>query len=1368
MKKKITRFLLLALTMVGVGVLSSCKDYDEDRYNELKLSQNSSIADYKKMLEDEIKKLSARLDTIKSCQCTGVKVDQQTINNMVYNYFQQEGGTSGTGSAADLGSAIVNIVNQYYNQKGEDMSLYATKEYVTAVTQAITEEIANYMKDRQYTDEKINQLIAEACKCAGSVAGVTAEEVQAAIAKGLADYYTKSEVYTKAEVDQKIEDAIKALAQCGCTTEATTALINQVIKTYNFASKDDILSEADINKLIEAYVNAHKSEWTNNEGVTSAELAAEVAKQVAEAIKTITQCGCTVKTNEDVEAIIAAYLAAHPQGDGTGFTKEQIEGFIADYVKNHPSGSTVTQDDVNNWIAIYLAAHPQGDGTGFTKEQIEAMITSATSTLATTNYVDQAIIDLNIAQYLKIADLETYLVSKNYATKDEVATKADAATLTTEIARLEGLITQAQADATAALTLATAADQLSKTNADLIDGLKTTVNGMQSTLNEASTDSKQALLDAAKAQAQADANKTEIQNIWSSINDIKAKFDNYYTKGETDSKISDAIEAAKNEIATLYDKKGAADQALTDAKAYTDEAIKLVNAELKTINESITSINQTIAELTEAYKDADKKLQDQITTLNEKVGTLETTVAEHTKLISDLTSRVDAIENTLAKMITGVTIQQVNNPAIGSFSLPVGISSNILIAYYGNATKEVSFPNEAEMGIKPFVFCSTDDPIVDNMEEGYATAGTIYATVNPNTVDFTGQKFQLVNSQDKVSPIELAPAKKSDATLKFGYTRAANNAFYETEARVPASKVADANQITVDKTAIKDALSNLMNTIKDRDKSQVMPTIKEMAEVIFKTANNVLSLDAQGLKASWTDDKGEHSVYSNYNVAATSVKPLAFSSFDAIPVKQFGLRDNLPKWNKIQNFVDDMQESIHDKIKTTLNKVYTYPTVEKIKNFEIKHIEIKDLTPEQLALFQVDIDTTIYIGGLSYHMDITQDIEVPIHFEKDIELEVEFKDTVKTSVKLKEDIPVDLNGVNGKYPSTAIKIEGSLTNNDETLGAVLEVPIVDSNGKKAYYYDESGNKVYMTAKVPLSDVKVNVSATNPEGTITLDGQVIAKLEKTVEVNVPIDLKKTVTYKLVFDDNIKKSFNINKWVYFGDCKFLRDAEGNIRYSEDGTPMVYTDPNGQNDVKGIRLWVTKDISDAAESLWSSVQTQLGDVNKMLDDAADILDDVNSLLEKFNENSDKYIGNTLNEDIDEYFTKIQDYLNTINEKGVKYYNKGVNAANKVLRNLPMMLEPVIVVSSDNGIGLAGFRSNSPTTSGNITLVATTMNAEILTPCAAKVVTVNGERMTIGKRGVINVPSKYIKKGWNTVKYGALDYSGADDYKTVYFYQK
>lgn len=246
--------------------------------------------------------------------------------------------------------------------------------------------------------------------------------------------------------------------------------------------------------------------------------------------------------------------------------------------------------------------------------------------------------------------------------------------------------------------------------------------------------------------------------------------------------------------------------------------------------------------------------------------------------ISKLTARVGKLEDARAKQVTGIVVQKVVNPAFGSYnSILTNVQTNMLMAYYGVASNYVSFP-------------SNDDESIEKVKlrgnslimKGAGNAGYMYVTINPNTVDFTGMDncLSLVNSQDAKSPVTLGAVQKTDDVLTFGYTRAAQNGFYLVPATIEPSAVGEAaSQIHVDKSAIKNALRDLINV---RDKAGAKVALKEIAEVGIKTAAGFNDIEADGVKCSWTDQYGEHAVYSNYNIAALAASPLGFNSVDGI------------------------------------------------------------------------------------------------------------------------------------------------------------------------------------------------------------------------------------------------------------------------------------------------------------------------------------------------------------------------------------------------------------------------------------------------------------------------------------------------------
>lgn len=68
MKRKLVSVLMMAFVVAVVGMLGSCKDYDEDMYSDMQgqLSDQSSL---REALEQKVDNMKEQLDAIKSCQC---------------------------------------------------------------------------------------------------------------------------------------------------------------------------------------------------------------------------------------------------------------------------------------------------------------------------------------------------------------------------------------------------------------------------------------------------------------------------------------------------------------------------------------------------------------------------------------------------------------------------------------------------------------------------------------------------------------------------------------------------------------------------------------------------------------------------------------------------------------------------------------------------------------------------------------------------------------------------------------------------------------------------------------------------------------------------------------------------------------------------------------------------------------------------------------------------------------------------------------------------------------------------------------------------------------------------------------------------
>lgn len=417
--------------------------------------------------------------------------------------------------------------------------------------------------------------------------------------------------------------------------------------------------------------------------------------------------------------------------------------------------------------------------------------------------------------------------------------------------------------------------------------------------------------EAAAAKNQADVNKAAIENL-----DSIAK--------AHDEEIDALTQELKDSVAAIQAQAAAN---LEAAKQYADDQADSLK------NEMLDSLNQ----LTEAMEYVDSVLADRLDSVEARVDSLEAQVAKNTKDIENLTGA-------LKKLVTSVVLQGTKNPVMGSIATPFNTRSNILAAYYGSVDAQgLEFPTarprffvdaaNVQMTAKDVQMLGVEavtkeEGIVLLGDEG--NAGTVYMTINPNTVDFTGLSVALVNSQDEFSGAELSSLAPSDEVLSFGYTRAAKNGFYEAKATVTEESLEDVK------------LSMNFNEIKEVAKDLVNGGGVNVS-AIASTVSNAMStfvMDANGVKVSWTDElcDEEHSVYSQYGVAVTAVKPLsyAFGSDFAFT--------NVPGMDRIESLIGKLSE----KAKAAINKT------DKVLNYEL--VEIKEITiPETPQVDSIEV-----------------------------------------------------------------------------------------------------------------------------------------------------------------------------------------------------------------------------------------------------------------------------------------------------------------------------------------------------------------------------------------------------------------------------
>ena len=719
-----------------------------------------------------------------------------------------------------------------------------------------------------------------------------------------------------------------------------------------------------------------------------------------------------------------------------------------------------------------------------------------------------------------------------------------------------------------------------------------------------------------------------------------------------------------------------------------DSVVKIINDSIASYNNRITNNDNRIKENTLLISQVENKLdsiagvfESELAALKTDLSNLEKRVEQNEKDIKKITGELSILQEALKRQVTGIIVQGTYNPAFGSISLPVGVQSNVLLAYYGEATQPVYFPTARKasyvddkfaltakdmemLGGEGAALFNAGDIIMQNEENN---AGTLYLTVNPNTVDFSDLQLSLVNSQDKESYVKLGELKRSDKIMQLGYSRAADNGFYECPAYVKSSDVNKVQKVNFNASAIKEDIKEIMNK---RTAADFKGIATDLAEVV-----KGLRLDANAVKCEWADGEeataAKHSVYSNYNLAATAVKPLSLTTMYGANYK------NVPGFERVMAFLDSISSQAKGKVHTVFKELNGSALVEKIVNLKIKNIEVPDLSDDLLQEFILHMDTTFVMDGLTYHLQMPVDVEIPVKFEKDLLIPVKMNGVeVSVPVDIEKSVEVDLSKVSITTPTVVVKgsASGYPTNVHDADGnpiAALVIPVLDGAGNVTGY-----------TEIPMDslNVRVDLEANNKEGgagdLIYLNGSPVAKVEIHENMTGTVDIDTVLTYHLVVEDTFKKTITLDKVFNFGD--------------NGGTSKTFN------------LVFKYDMTKSAKDLWGVAQDALNNINDgLLSDLRDIIDEVNNALAQINGYEDK-----IDTTIDTYMDKVESYLKKANKKIVDFVN-----------NINSRLQPVMLASDGTGTKFLSGAKKYPTELGrNISFVPTTWTLELAVPIAKK----------------------------------------------------
>ncbi|MCD8296307.1 MAG: hypothetical protein LUC88_01910, partial [Prevotella sp.] len=438
---------------------------------------------------------------------------------------------------------------------------------------------------------------------------------------------------------------------------------------------------------------------------------------------------------------------------------------------------------------------------------------------------------------------------------------------------------------------------LQETQGDEIDGLKTALSTAEETLGNMISSITTLQGQVAGIQGDVDnikstLNGVDIAGMWSVYNQLiqyAGSADNYVAMqdalmdfikeyqscGSTITQIVEDVAAAK----TAADVNSGLIENLGDSVSALKDEIAQQKTEAE---EEYTNIWQAINGILDGGSGTD--YSELITILTQTLTDHETRISKLETTLSEQVLKLNNLESCLSQLVTGILIQATQNPIYGTFSLPVGVQSNVLAAYYGSIEDDVEFPttrNGNYVGGENYNLTAADLQMLGVTSETYGgalisdqegNAGTLYVTINPNTVDYTGLTIGLENSQGKASGVELGTLTPSNHLISFGYTRSVENGFYEAKATVSKDVTSDIKP-DIDINGLRSVISQLKNYVTSLGSESL--NVTDIVTTLYSECSNIL--DANAVYAKWTDDNGvEHKTYSNYELAATAIKPLSY------------------------------------------------------------------------------------------------------------------------------------------------------------------------------------------------------------------------------------------------------------------------------------------------------------------------------------------------------------------------------------------------------------------------------------------------------------------------------------------------------------
>ena len=1036
MKKKLIQLLMLLVAAVSVGAFVSCKDTNEDYYNELRtqyIKDNATLQEafdaQVAKLEEQIATYKAALDSLEkafagfnSCECdsNALKAVIKGLTDQIESINEQiEILTNGLANAAtkeelgavnhtiDLLTQQVNTIDgalktliAAFNPLASDVAAAkAAQEIMQGVINNLQEELRKIREDLannsqcncdyNYVTSKLAELearmtgaeaqakqalqFATDAKTAADAAKLAAESAQNAadnakeIAKNAQDL-ANSAILTANEANRLANEA-KTAAETAKQTASDAK---------DLATAANSLANATFQKVAEFEVQLTAISGKAEQALTQANDAFALAEANHKLIDKLTQTVTSMKSEYDEkfsqidEALNNLKDLSDKVNDNTGRIKA-LEDALKELKETTLANLTEKVDEMDkklDGVNERLATLEAQCASFLEEARLIAQAEVATAKADILNYV--------MENYVNKEDLE------NYATKEQLKDSIGAlvARMLTELDSDRQRIRANEVDIEWLKRLwseATYKEIFERITA--LEGATENIkNEVLQIINETLTEKiTEIIKELLKEGGEINVEITKI------INNILENGD-FITEDKVMPIVNGVIKEVGDENIQDLVQLVVVVSSLNTTVDSLCNVTNTTNTTITTIQNSITTIEGDI-----------ETINNNITNLSTRINNVNTRVDSVVNVINNIKGDVIAIQNALAKQVTGIIVQGTYNPWFGSFNLPADIQSNVLVAFYGVPFKDVEFPTDDDQNYirKDEVLTAKDLEMIDGVEIFEApanvpllnedgNAGKVYMTINPNTADLEGLKLSIVNTLDEESPLKLNPITKSNDKLQFGYSRA-DNGFYEATTYVtPRIVMKEDNGIAIKRDQIlelfNEAYDKIMWIGNQFDKPDGQNSLHKLLTDVYQVIRD-LKVDRYGLKCTYTttDADGaekEHSVYSQYNLAATFFKPLNLAWG-----KDFNY-DKMPGYDFFNGILNNVAKTLKQNISVTSDGL-TGVVQGLIDNLKIEEIKFIGLVDGVIAKYEAKV-TNVTLNGVGYVVEAPGTGNFEIKFDKDL------------------------------------------------------------------------------------------------------------------------------------------------------------------------------------------------------------------------------------------------------------------------------------------------------------------------------------------------------------------------------------------------